>query len=104
MIAGTIALVLMTPAALTSFDSLQKSLGKRWRQIHLFSVPALLLSTIHAVLIGSHYLGSLELTWGNKLATVFIGIVTLSAMLVRSRFCWSKLTIEKFYVSPSKSQ
>lgn len=104
MIAGTIALVLMTPAALTSFDSLQKSLGKRWRQIHLLSVPALLLSTIHAVLIGSHYLGSLELTWGNKLATVFLGIVTISAMLVRSRFCWSKLTIEKFYVSPSKSQ
>jgi uncharacterized protein len=103
MAVGAVALVLMTPAALTSFDLLQKGLGKRWRQIHLLTVPALLLSAIHAVLIGSHYLGSVELTWGNKLATLVMGIITLSVLLVRSRLCWSKLTLEKFYVPPSKS-
>jgi uncharacterized protein len=100
MAAGVVALILMTPPAFTSLESLQKSLGKRWRQIHLLGVPALLLSAIHTVLIGSHYLGSLQSNWGNKLAAVLMGIVTLSVLLVRSRLFWSKLTLEKFYVPP----
>ncbi|QLE55964.1 sulfite exporter TauE/SafE family protein [Nostoc sp. TCL26-01] len=100
--AGAVALILMTPAAFTSWDSLQKSLGKYWRQIHLLSVPALLLSAIHAVLIGSHYLGSLQLTWANKLATLLLGIITLAILLLRSKFLWSKLAPEKFYVPPRK--
>lgn len=86
MAAGAVALGLMTPAALTSWDSLQKSWGKRWRQIHLLSVPALILSVFHAVLIGSHYLGSLESTWENKLATVLLGIATLGVLMLR----WAK--------------
>lgn len=102
--AGAVALLLMTPAAFTSWESLQKSLGKYWRKIHLLSVPALLLSVIHAMLIGSHYLGSWQLTWGNKLATMLLGIITLSVLLVRTRFFWSKLTVEKFYVPPIKSR
>jgi uncharacterized protein len=104
MALGAVALVLITPAALTSFDSLQKSLGKRWRLIHLFSVPALLLTSIHAVIIGSHYLGSFQSGWGNKLAAVVLGFVTLAVLLVRWRFFWSMLSLQKFYVSPKKSQ
>ncbi|MBW4632184.1 MAG: sulfite exporter TauE/SafE family protein [Iphinoe sp. HA4291-MV1] len=99
---GAVALVLMTPAALTSFDNLQKSLGKRWRIIHLLSVPALLLSTIHAVIIGSHYLGSFQPSWGNKLAALLLGIVTLTVLLMRWRFFWSMLSLQKFYVHPKK--
>jgi sulfite exporter TauE/SafE len=83
MAAGAVALILMTPAALTSWESLQKSWGKRWRQIHLLSVPALLLSVFHAALIGSHYLGSLQSTWGNQLATVLLVIATLGVLLLR---------------------
>lgn len=98
--AGTLALALMTPAALTSFDSFQNWLGKRWRQLHLLSVPALLLCAVHTVLIGSHYLGELELTWTHKLGTVLIGLSTLLVLLVRSRLFWSLLSVEKFYVSP----
>ncbi|QSJ20017.1 sulfite exporter TauE/SafE family protein [Nostoc sp. UHCC 0702] len=104
MAAGAVALILMTPAAFTSLESLQKSLGKRWRQIHLLSVPAMLLSAIHAVLIGSHYLGSSQSTWGNKLAIALMGIVILGVLLVRSRLFWSKLALEKFYVPPTKSR
>lgn len=103
MTAGAVALALITPAAVTSFESLQKSLGKRWRQIHLLSVPALVLTAIHAVVIGSHYLGSLKLTWENQLATVLMGIVIVGVLLVRSRWFWSTLAIEKFYVPPTKS-
>lgn len=94
---GVVALVLMTPAALTSFDHIQRYLGKRWRQIHLLSVPALILSTVHAALIGSHYLGSLEWTWTNKLWTLLLGVVTLGVILVRSPQFWSILSLQKFY-------
>lgn len=100
--AGALALVLMTPAALTSFDRMQQLLGKRWRQIHLLGVPAVLISAIHAVLIGSHYLGGLESTWGNQLMVVLLGVVTLCVLLVRSRWIWSILSLEKFYVPPGK--
>lgn len=104
MAAGAVALVLMTPAALTSFDFLQKFLGKLWRKIHLLSVPALLLTTVHAMIIGSHYLGALQSSWGNKLATVLLGVVTLGVLLLRRRFFWSMLFLDKFYVPPIKSR
>lgn len=100
--AGGVALVLMSPAAFTSFTSLQKSLGERWRQIHLLSVPALVLSAIHAVIIGSHYLGSLQPTWVNQLAVLLLVMMTAAVLLLRSRVFWSKLNLEKFYVPPSK--
>jgi uncharacterized protein len=103
MALGAVALVLITPAAVTSFDSFQKFLGKRWRAIHLLSVPALLFSAIHAVIIGSHYLGSFQSGWGNKLAAALLGFVTLTVLLVRWRFFWSMLSLQKFYVPPKKS-
>lgn len=104
MAAGAVGLILITPAAFTSWESWQKSWGKRWRQIHLLTVPALLLSAIHTVLIGSHYLGSSQLTWGNQLATILLGLMSLGILLVRTRCFWSTLTLEKFYVPPSKSR
>ncbi|MEW6492774.1 MAG: sulfite exporter TauE/SafE family protein [Cyanobacteriota bacterium] len=81
--AGIVALVLMTPAALTSFDRLQNTLGKRWRQIHLLTIPALLLTTVHTVLIGSHYLGSLEGTWVNQVMVAIASLLTVSVLVVR---------------------
>jgi sulfite exporter TauE/SafE len=99
--AGALGLVFMTPAALTSFDRIQRYLGKRWRQIHLLGVPAVLLSTIHAVLIGSHYLGGLEWAWETKLRVVLLGGVTLGVLLVRLRQFWSILSLKEFYVPPS---
>src|SRR4028118_1955038 len=36
---GIVALVLMTPAALTSFNRIQTSLGEHWRHIHLLASP-----------------------------------------------------------------
>lgn len=104
MSAGAVALVLMLPAACTSFDFLQKSLGKHWRQIHLLSVPALLLSAIHTVLIGSHYLGAFRLSWQNQLAAILLVIITFGVLLVRSRYFWLYLHLEKFYVPPHKSR
>ncbi len=102
MWAGIIALALITPAALTSFDSLMSYLGKRWRQIHLLSVPALIFCTIHVGLVGSHYLGELESTTIQQLRTVFLGALTLGVLLVRWRLAWLLLSLDKFYAPPNQ--
>jgi hypothetical protein len=98
---GIVALVLMTPGALTSFDRIQKSLGPRWRQIHLLAVPALILTAVHTVLIGSHYLGELEWTWQNQLRSAIALILVLSVLLVRSRWFWYVFSLGKSYVPPN---
>jgi len=104
MATGIVALILMIPAAVTSFDRFQNSLGNRWRQIHLLAIPAFLLCAFHAVVIGSHYLGGLQWTWEGKLRTVILIVSTVGVFLVRSRQFWSILSLEKFYVCPIKSE
>jgi uncharacterized protein len=82
--AGLVALVLMTPAAVTSFDQAQRSLGRLWRWLHWLSVPALLACSLHVVLTGSHYLGGLE--WGltNRLLSGGMVCLTVGILLLRS--------------------
>jgi uncharacterized protein len=99
---GTLGLLLMTPAALTSFDRLQRKLGQSWRKIHLLSVSALILCVIHAISIGSSYLGAWEWTWTNKLLTGLLITIALFTLLIRKSWFWSLLSLEKFYVPPSK--
>ncbi len=100
--AGTLALILLIPAALTSFDRFQQIWGDRWRKIHLLAVPAFGLAVIHTVLIGSHYLGGLNWTWQHQLWTGLLVTMAIAALLVRSRLAWSVLCLSKFYVSPIK--
>lgn len=83
LISGASALFLMTPAALTSFDRLQKGLGTWWRKIHLLSIPALLLAVIHTVLIGSHYFGELQWSWDSQLRTAIVITITIGVLLIR---------------------
>ena len=98
---GIVALVLMTPAALTSFNRIQASLGEHWRHIHLLAIPALLLAAVHTVLIGSHYLGQLEGTWPNQLRSAIAGIIVIGVLLIRWRWLWSLSSLEKFYAPPN---
>ena len=104
MIAGILALTLMIPPAVTSFDRIQHYLGRWWRHLHILAVPALVLCAIHSILIGSHYLGGFEWTMVNKLLTGLLAIITLSVLLVRSRATWSILSIERFYVDGNVKQ
>ena len=102
MVGGILSLFLMLPAAVTSSDRLQKSLGKRWRKIHLLTVPALIFAVGHTVMLGSHYLGDLQLSFDSKLrAVIVLGLLSLIC-LARSSFLWKILGQEKFYVSPKK--
>jgi uncharacterized protein len=99
---GLVALVLMVPATVTSFDGVQRSLGKHWRRIHLLAIPVVILSATHAILIGSHYLGSLQLSQLNRISTGVLALAVLCVLLCRSRWVWSLLSLEKFYVSPTQ--
>jgi uncharacterized protein len=100
--AGAIALVLMMPAAFTSFDQAQKWLGNGWRALHLLAVPALVLVAIHCALIGSHYLGAGQISGWNKAAVTVLSLTVLAVFLIRWRWIWSFLSWEKFYVAPKK--
>ncbi|HEY9809525.1 MAG TPA: sulfite exporter TauE/SafE family protein [Halomicronema sp.] len=102
--AGIISLILMIPLALTSFDKAVNYLGKNWRILHLLSIPALILVSLHTILIGSHYLGELQITPAGKICSAILASFTIIVLLVRNRFFWSLLSLEKFYVSPIKNR
>jgi sulfite exporter TauE/SafE len=102
MVAGAIALLLMTPAACTSLDHWQKVLGKRWRQIHLLCIPALILAVIHTLFIGSHYLGELNWTVASQLRTLGLVAITLGVLLLRWRCFWLLFSLDKFYIRSNK--
>ncbi|WP_338041674.1 ferric reductase-like transmembrane domain-containing protein [Lyngbya aestuarii] len=101
---GTIALLLMTPAALTSFDKIQRHLGQYWRKIHLLAVPAFILGVVHILLSGSSYFGGFEWTVSHQIRVGILATISLFVLLVRMRSIWCLFSLEKFYVSPSKSQ
>ncbi len=96
---GLLALGLMTPVALTSFDALVQRLGKYWRWIHYLAIPILILAVIHTVLMGSHYFGTLDWAITNKLQTGVLIAFTAGVFLIRWRWVWLLLSLEKFYVS-----
>ncbi len=83
LIWGITALLLLTPVALTSTNYWQKYLGKSWRKIHLLTVPALILATIHGISIGSHYLGALNSNEENYLRALALALVTIGVLSLR---------------------
>jgi hypothetical protein len=97
--AGAISLALMLPAACTSFDGMVKVLGSWWRRIHLLTIPALILGVLHALLLGSYYLGEWSVSWQQGFAVVALSSLTLSVLLIRLRWFWSLLSLERLYVS-----
>lgn len=100
---GAIALLLMLPLTLTSFDAAQKAMGTRWRRLHLLSVPILLLVAVHTVLVGSHYWGALALGWQNQVQVGLLSAIVIAVLLLRSRKAWSFLAVEKYYVLPKST-
>jgi uncharacterized protein len=97
---GGLGLLLMTPAALTSFNWAQKRLGGLWRSLHLLTVPALVLCSAHCILVGSHYLGRLQPTAWNWGYTIGLATMVITVLLLRTRWGWSWLSLEHYYVPP----
>ncbi|XQQ06289.1 MAG: sulfite exporter TauE/SafE family protein [Leptolyngbya sp. IPPAS B-1204] len=101
MAAGMATLLLMTPAALTSFDRAQRWLGAYWRYLHLLAVPGLILAAAHCILVGSHYLGAWQLNQWNQMAVVLLSLTVAVVLLIRCRWVWSLLGVEKLYGPPN---
>jgi len=80
---GAIAIALMAPAALTSSDWMVAKLGKSWGYVHLLSVPALVLASVHTIVIGSNYLGAVDWTPKNWILTGLCGVITVGTVLIR---------------------
>ena len=79
----SILMALMTPAALTSSDWMVTKLGKAWRYLHLLSVPALVLASVHTIAIGSNYLGAVDWTPKNWILAILCGTITLATLALR---------------------
>ena len=101
MVFGILSLALMIPAALTSSDRLQKKLGKRWRKIHLLTVPSFILVVGHTVLLGSHYLGDLQLSTDSKIRVAIVIVLGILVLFSRSSLFWSIIGQKKSYVPPN---
>jgi len=99
---GAIALGLMAPAAVTSFDGAMQRLGKRWRSLHLLTVPALILATGHTLLLGSHYLGALQWSPFHLIRAAALGGLALLVLAMRRKAFWLLLFLERYYVPPSR--
>ena len=104
IVCGLLALLLIIPAALTSFDPLQKALGNHWRRIHLLTLPGFLLGTIHAVITGSHYLGELGWSWQHQLRTISLVGLAMGVLMMRSRYFWRLFSLGGFYTSPPRNK
>ncbi|NJL98019.1 MAG: sulfite exporter TauE/SafE family protein [Synechococcaceae cyanobacterium SM2_3_2] len=96
---GSLAVGLMIPAGLTSFDGAVRALGSRWRQLHLLSLPALGLSVGHCLLTGYRFWTGSQ---PNGLAVGVLLSLTLAVLLVRWRWVWMLVSQEKWYVAPCR--
>jgi uncharacterized protein len=95
--AGIIALILMVPIALTSFDRMVGWLGSYWRRLHLLALPGLILAIGHTLGLGSSYLGNLSPDWQNWLAVILLTGAVGIVLLLRYRWFWALWSLEQFY-------
>jgi uncharacterized protein len=100
--AGIVAVLLMLPLAVTSFDGMIRVLGPNWRRIHLLVIPAWILAITHTIWLGSRYLGGVELGWANYVCIASLGVVCLGVLLIRQPLVWSLLSLKRFYGSVQK--
>ena len=92
---GVISLLAMTPAAVTSFQFFQKKLGKKWRQIHLLTVPSLALAVLHTVLVGPHYLATPNLTTLDYIRIFGVIIGGILVLLMRKKAFWTTFKLNQ---------
>jgi uncharacterized protein len=98
---GIGATVCLVPGAVTSFDGAVRYLGiGLWRRLHLLAVPALVLTGLHALLLGSSYLGSLVLTPWHLVRMGVLALGLLGVLLLRSAWIWKIIGLENRYGRP----
>jgi len=94
---GVMAVALMLPAGLTSFDWAQRFLGRWWHYLHLLAVPALGCSAMHIVLSGSNFWGGLSDQPVPTVLSVAVLLLCALGLLLRWRRVWLWFGLEKHY-------
>lgn len=100
IVSGMMAFLLLIPLTATSIDRAQHWLGIYWRRLHLLAVPALILASLHCLMVGTHFLGRAQLNWVNGVMVALLVIALVAVFLVRSPAFWSLLSLREFYVPP----
>ncbi|MGA7952237.1 MAG: ferric reductase-like transmembrane domain-containing protein [Gloeobacterales cyanobacterium] len=91
---GIIALGLMVPLVLTSNQFSIRKLGKYWKQLHLLVYPAAILSVIHGIWIGVHYLG---VDWNIFKFTNSLLLLTLTIFVLIAKYFSLQLSQSSHY-------
>jgi len=80
LIVGTLALLLLIPLAITSFDYFIRRMGKNWKRLHWLIYPAVIVSLLHYALAQK---GDLFTLRGNIIKPFLLGILTILLLVLR---------------------
>jgi len=80
LVVGTIALLILIPLAVTSFDYFIHRMGRNWKRLHWLIYPAAILSLLHYALAQK---GDLFTLRGNILKPFLLGILLILLFILR---------------------
>ena len=80
LLVGTLALLLLIPLAITSFDYFIRRMGKNWKRLHWLVYPAVVVSILHYALAQK---GDLFTLRGHILKPFLWGLLTILLLVLR---------------------
>jgi sulfoxide reductase heme-binding subunit YedZ len=80
LLVGTLAVLLLVPLAVTSFDYFIRRMGKNWKRLHWLVYPAVIISILHYALAQKGDLFNLR---GNILRPFLWGLLTIFLLGLR---------------------
>jgi methionine sulfoxide reductase heme-binding subunit len=80
LLVGALAVILLIPLAVTSFDYFIQKMGKNWKRLHWLVYPAVIVSILHYALAQK---GNLITLRGNILRPFLWGLLTIFLLVLR---------------------
>jgi sulfoxide reductase heme-binding subunit YedZ len=80
LLVGTLAVLLLIPLAVTSFDYFIRKMGRNWKRLHWLVYPAVVISILH---YGLAQKGDLFTLRGNVLQPFLWGLLTIFLLALR---------------------
>jgi sulfoxide reductase heme-binding subunit YedZ len=98
---GTLAVLLLIPLAITSFDYFRRKMGENWKRLHWLVYPAAVISILHYILAQK---GNLFAFRGNILQPFLWGLLTILLLALRLPPVrgWLSQTREYFFTRARK--
>jgi sulfoxide reductase heme-binding subunit YedZ len=80
LLVGVLAVLLLIPLAVTSFDYFKRKMGRNWKRLHWLMYPAAIVSMLHYALAQK---GNLLTLQGNILKPFLWGVLTVILLSLR---------------------